>query len=134
MRVEFFDEAGNRYAITFDGRVTRDRARRIFDMVELLGGMPGVESEWERKEEISKIEKVHLIIEKNFPAIWFNASEAQSVYERETEEPISLSSVSTYLSRLSDRGVLARNRNSNRVQYRVISENLQKMFNLKNYK
>ena len=134
MRVEVYDEDGNRYAITFDGRVTIDKARRVFDIVELLGGMPSVESEWERRGEISKIDKLRFIIEKNFPAVWFNAKDAQVVYEREIKEPMSLSSISTYLSRLANRGILTRSRNSNKVQYRVMSENLQKMFNLKNFK
>jgi hypothetical protein len=43
MRVESYDESGNRYTITFEGSVTREKALRIFDIVELLSGMPGIE-------------------------------------------------------------------------------------------
>ena len=130
MRVEVYDDGGNRYTITFDGRVTRDKALRIFDIVELLGGMPSMEPRWQNNEEVSKIDKVHLIVEKNFPAVWFVPKEAQSVYERELNEPISLSTISTYLSRLATRGVLLKERNSHRTRYRLISESLQKMFHV----
>jgi hypothetical protein len=40
MKVEVYDESGNRYVISFEGRVTREKALKIFDMVELLGGIP----------------------------------------------------------------------------------------------
>ena len=41
MRVELFDSDGNRYTIAFEGQVTRDKALRLLDLVELLGGTPG---------------------------------------------------------------------------------------------
>ena len=41
MRVELFDSEGNRYTIAFEGQITRDKAVRLLDLVELLGGMPG---------------------------------------------------------------------------------------------
>jgi len=129
MRVEVYDESGNRYTIAFQGRVTRDNALRIFDIVELLGGMHGVESEVERKGEASKIQKVRFVIERHFPAVWFDAKEARSTYETEVKEPISLSTVSTYLTRLANRGILLKSRESNKVRYRLISQSLQKMFN-----
>lgn len=132
MRVEVYDESGDRYTITFDGRVTREKALRIFDIVELLGGMPSVESEWEHGGEMSKIDKVRFIVEKHLPLVWFSAKEAQPIYEREAKEPVSLSTISTYLSRLANRGVLSKTRNSNRVQYRVVSNALQKISEVKN--
>ena len=41
MRVELFDSEGNRYTVAFEGQITRDKALRLLDLVELLGGMPG---------------------------------------------------------------------------------------------
>lgn len=126
MRVEVYDGSGNRYTITFEGRVTREKALKVFDIVELLGGMPNIEPEWKRVPKLSKIDKVRLIVEKNFPIVWFNAKDVQRAYEKETEEPIGLSTVSTYLSRLADRGFLIKTRNSNRIRYRLISKSLNK--------
>jgi len=127
MRVEVYDESGNRYMISFEGRVTRDKALRILDIVELLGGMPGIETHLSSAKDLSKIEKVHLVVEKHLPLAWFSAKDVQPLYEKETGEPVSLSTASTFLSRLAGRGVLVKSRNSNRVLYRVISKDMKKL-------
>lgn len=121
--MEVFDGSGNRYTITFQGQVTREKALRLLDLVELLGGMPTDNPEWNRAaSDLSKFDKVRLIINKNFPIVWFSSRDVQSTYEQELKEPISLSTVSTYLSRMADRGVLAKSRMSNRWRYRAITK------------
>lgn len=123
MRVEVFDSSGNRYTVTFEGNVTRDKALRLLDLVELLGGMPSVNPNLnEVTSEYSKFEKLRSLLEKHFPIVWFTSKDAQVVYEQEFKEPISLSTVSTYLSRMSDRGVLAKSGTSNRRRYRTLTK------------
>ena len=51
-----------------------------------------------------------LIINKNLPTVWFSSREGQSIYEEEFKEFISLSTVSSTLSRTVDRGFLTKNR------------------------
>jgi hypothetical protein len=121
MRVEIFND-GDRYTITFEGQVTRDKALRLLDLVELLGGMPTVNSESSRPvSEITKIEKVRLAAEKNFPVGWFSSTELQSAYEKQFNEPIRLSTASTYLSRLADRGFFIKKGTSNQLRYRIMA-------------
>ncbi|MCJ7614909.1 hypothetical protein MUO71_09150 [Candidatus Bathyarchaeota archaeon] len=121
MRVEIFND-GDRYTITFEGQVTRDKALRLLDLVELLGGMPTVNSESSRPiSEIPKIEKVRLAAEKNFPVGWFSSTDLQSVYEKQFNEPLRLSTVSTYLSRLADRGFFIKKGASNQLRYRIMT-------------
>ena len=121
MRVEIFND-GDRYTITFEGQVTRDKALRLLDLVELLGGMPTVNSESSRPiSEIPKIEKVRLAAEKNFPVGWFSSTDLQSTYEKQFNEPIRLSTASTYLSRLADRGFFIKNGASNQLRYRIMT-------------
>jgi len=123
MRVEVYDDTGNRYTITFEGHVTRDKAIRLLDLVELLGGMPGSSPEWSQHNPgLSKFNRVRLIIEKQFPVVWFSSKDVQSVYEKEFKEPISLSTVSTYLSRMVNRQVLAKDKTTNGLRYRIITE------------
>jgi hypothetical protein len=123
MRVEVFDGSGNRYTITFEGQVTREKALHLLDLIELLGGMPTGNPEWNRPtSDLSKFDKIRLIIDKIFPITWFSSRDVQSAYEQEFKEPISLSTVSTYLSRMADRGVLAKSGMSNRWRYRVITK------------
>ena len=123
IRVEIFNGSGDRYTITFEGQVTREKALRLLDLVELLGGMPTVNPGWNRPpSESSKIDKIRLVIEKSFPIGWFSSKDIQSAYEEEFKEPISLSTVSTYLSRMADRGILTKNKVYNRRRYRILSE------------
>jgi hypothetical protein len=126
MRVELFDSEGNRYTIAFEGQITRDKALRLLDLVELLGGMPN-ESTSQRPESLvtgallSRFEKVRFVIQKNFPLVWFSSRDIQSVYEQELKEPISLSTVSTYLSRMAVKGLLLRTGESNNLRYKTVS-------------
>jgi len=121
VRIEVLNN-GDRYTITFEGQVTRDKALRLLDLVELLGGMPTVNSEPARSaSEMPKIEKVRLSAEKNFPVGWFSSKDLQSAYEKQFNEPICLSTVSTYLSRLTDRGFFIKSGASNQRRYRIMT-------------
>ena len=128
MRVELFDNEGNRYTIAFEGQITRDKAIRLLDLVELLGGMPGEtnnnqSSNLVTRNNLSRFDKAKLIIQKRFPLIWFSSKEIQSIYEQELKEPISLSTVSTYLSRMTKRGILIRSGQSHNLKYKMVSIN-----------
>ena len=124
MRVELFDSDGNRYTIAFEGQVTRDKALRLLDLVELLGGAPSegmaVNSGVSLPSRVlSRFEKVQLVVQKSFPLIWFSSKDIQSVYEQELKEPVSLSTVSTYLSRMASKGMLLRTGGSNNLRYKT---------------
>ncbi len=120
LRVEVFDEDGDRYTITFDGRVTRKKVLFIFDIVELLGG---VHSEQKCAESnASKFDKTKSVVKKHFPFEWFSSKEVLTVYEQEFKEPISLSTVSTYLARMVDRGFLTRRGAAQNREYRLVTK------------
>jgi len=121
MRIELFDSEGSKYTIAFEGQITRDKALRLLDLVELLGGMPsgGTNPEIASINEFSKYDKVRIIIQKRFPIVWFSSKDLRSAYEQEFTEPISLSTVATYLARLTNKGLLVKMRGSNRLKYRM---------------
>ena len=121
IRVEVFNN-GDRYTITFEGQVTRDKTLRLLDLVELLGGAPTANTTSERSaSEMPKIEKVRLAAEKNFPVGWFSSTDLQHVYEKQFYEPLRLSTASTYLSRLADRGFFIKNGASHQLRYRIMT-------------
>lgn len=123
MRVEVFDSEGNKYTISLEGNISRDKAVKILDLIELLGGIPSnnpVATDFPHKT--SKIERVKAIIERKFPVTWFSSREIREAYEDEFKEPINLSTVSTYLSRLADRGFLMASSNSRVKRYRMVTE------------
>lgn len=123
MRVELFDSEGNRYTIAFEGQITREKALRLLDLVELLGGMPedgtALGSNAAAVSGLSRYEKLRIVIQKNFPLIWFSSREVQSVYEQELKEPIGLSTISTYLARMTNKGILLRAGTANNLKYKV---------------
>jgi hypothetical protein len=124
MRVELFDSDGNRYTIAFEGQVTRDKALRLLDLVELLGGAPGenpitTSSTPIANRSLSRFEKVQLVIQKNYPLIWFSSKEIQLTYEQELKEPVALSTISTYLSRMAVKGLLMRTGGQNSLKYKT---------------
>lgn len=124
MRVELFDSDGNRYTIAFEGQVTRDKALRLLDLVELLGGVPGEgptsgTGAYLPNLVLSRFEKVQLVIQKSFPLIWFSSKDIQSIYEQELKEPVSLSTVSTYLSRMAGQGMLLRTGGQKNLKYKT---------------
>ena len=133
MRVELFDGDGNRYSISFEGQITRDKALRLLDLVELLGGMPP--SPKPNKNAVSpltqltKFDKVIAITQKHFPLVWFSSREVQVAYENELKEPIPLSTVATYLARMVTRGRVLKTGNSNNLRYRVSPSELQTAIN-----
>lgn len=136
MRVELFDNEGNRYTIAFEGQITRDKALRLMDLVELLGGMPGENlssstSSTPLPGNSSRFEKVQLTIQKNFPLVWFSSKDVQSIYEQELKEPISLSTISTYLSRMTNKGYLVRTGGSNSLKYKIASNTQQSVIKQK---
>lgn len=127
MRVEVYDESGSKYTISFEGRVTREKVQKIFDVVELLGGVPIVESSSEYSQDLSKMDRILFIVKKSFPLTWFSAKDVQELYEKEVGEPISLSAVSTYLSRFAERGILIKTKNGNKVSFRLVSRELREV-------
>jgi hypothetical protein len=122
IRIEVFDSSGNRYTVTFEGAVTREKALRLLDLVELLGGVSATDSSSTfNTSNLTKFEKLRLMVEKHFPIVWFSSKDVQFVYEEEFKEPIGLSTVSTYLSRMADRGFLAKGGSSNRHSFRALT-------------
>jgi hypothetical protein len=126
MRVELFDSEGNKYTVSFEGQITRDKAVRLLDLVELLGGVSSSTGNPEgnpmaANNEFSKYEKVRMLIQKHFPMVWFSSREAQTAYEQEFKEPISLSTVATYFARMANKGILVKAGASNRLKYKLAS-------------
>jgi hypothetical protein len=124
MRVELFDSEGNRYTVSFEGQITREKAVRLLDLVELLGGVPSGAGNPEINPMVtgngfSKYEKVRMLIQKHFPIVWFSSREVQSAYEQEFKEPISLSTVATYFARMASKEILVKAGASNRLRYKV---------------
>ncbi|MEM0336346.1 MAG: hypothetical protein QXN23_02755 [Candidatus Caldarchaeum sp.] len=107
---------GDKIAITFEGALTREKLYQLADFLELVSGAP------EPSENIrgNKLAKLMSIVEKHFPYSFFTSREIAEAYQYEFGEPIPLSTASTYLARLAERGWLERTGSGNLARYRIV--------------
>ena len=121
IRVDISDKEGNKFTVTFQGKVTRKKILQLLDLVEILGGVSPSSDVNESFSNQSKFAKISNLIKKHFPIGWFSSKDLKSVYEDVYGESVGLSTVSTYLSRLTHRGVLHKSGSSQK-QYRLRQE------------
>lgn len=118
LKVEFYDSDGVRHSIAIDGPVTKEKVSKILDLVELMSGTPK-SSVMALGLSPRKFERLTSMIISQLRGTSFTSSEVRSAFETAFKEGIPLSTVSTYLTRLADRGVLEREWKKRGLMYRV---------------
>jgi len=120
VRVEVEDDKGNKYSFTLNHPINREKVAQFIDLVEMMSG-PQERAGFEPASGASKskFERLLDLIRERFPLTWFSSAELQIAYEEKFGEPISLSTISTYLSRYYDRGILLREGPANMFRYRL---------------
>ena len=118
LKVEFYDSEGVRHSIAIDGPVTKEKVAKILDLVEFMAGTPqtllaalGLSPR--------KFDKLTSTIISQLKGRSFTSGEARKAFESTFQEKIPLSTVSTYLTRLADRGVIEREQETLGLAYRV---------------
>ena len=78
-------------------------------------------------QDMSKIERIKILIRSlsSNPGHWFTSKDILSMYEKFIDEPISLSTVSTYLSRLEGQGILQKRGSKKDLEYSLLSDQLE---------
>ena len=117
VKVEITDDEGTTYSLSLHGRFSQEKVMRILEMIDLLGKS-------DHKAPILPAEstsygRVLKLIQSSYPSKEFSSADIARDYEDLHSASIPLSTVSTYLSRLVDRGVLARQKFGNSWVYRV---------------
>ena len=105
VKVEFQDADGGKYTISLQGPLSKDKMARIAEMAELLGGTPESTT---AASQGSVIHDVYQMIEDKFPIQEFSSNQVLELYEDAARKSVPLSMISTYLSRLHNRELLAR--------------------------
>jgi hypothetical protein len=106
VKIEVADGNREKVTITLEGDMSRERILQLMDLLQLLDITDKAKPQ--EPEEISKFEKIRLLIRRKFPTGWFTSQDVMVAYEDSYEEPVGLSTVSTYLVRLVDRGDVTR--------------------------
>jgi hypothetical protein len=118
LKVEFYDPEGVRHSVAIDGPVTREKVGKLLDLVELMSGMPQA-SPTTLGLSSRKFDRLASTIISQLKGRSFTSREARKLFETTFREKIPLSTVSTYLTRLADRGVLERQQEKLGLAYRV---------------
>ncbi|MCJ7610191.1 hypothetical protein MUP00_11105 [Candidatus Bathyarchaeota archaeon] len=117
VKIEVADGDREKVTITLEGDMSRERILHLMDLLQLLNITDKARPE--EPEELSKFEKVRLLIKRKFPTGWFTSQDIMVAYEDSYDEPIGLSTVSTYLVRLVDRGDVTRSGSITTRRYRI---------------
>jgi len=104
VKIEVSDNTGGNFAISYSGEINREKVLQLLDFVELLGG-PNTYNP-DAKQPATKFDRVVKLIHTHYPVGQFTSSKVQETYEEEFDEPITLSTVSTYFSRLVNRNMI----------------------------
>ncbi len=124
IKIEFFDSDGVKHTIALEGSISREKIAKILDYVELMGGAYSSEKPLSYQiQEDNKFEKVKKLLLYNFSDKIFVSKDVQKAYFDFYGEPISLSTISTYLSRLTDRNFLVKTGSSGEWRYALAKNN-----------
>jgi hypothetical protein len=119
-KIELEDAEGSKYNLSLEGNISKDKILKIVEFMDLLNiessngeAMPA------RPASASVGDRIWSLVESKFPYGSFTSSDILELFEDQYNEPIKLSIVSTYLSRYSERGRLARVRQGKEWVYKA---------------
>ena len=127
-RIELEDAEGSKYNMSLEGNISKDKILKIVEFMDLLNlESPNGHAEPARPASASVGDRIWSLVDSKFPYGSFTSSDILELYEDQYNEPIKLSIISTYLSRYSDRGRLARVRQGKEWVYRASKESAVRM-------
>jgi hypothetical protein len=101
--------------------VSKEKIMKIVEFMDLLNieSNGNGEAEMPSRAPASVGDRIWSLVEGKFPYGGFTSTDILELYEDQYNEPIKLSIISTYLSRYSDRGRLARTRQGKEWVYKI---------------
>jgi len=118
IKLEFFDRAGVKHSLAIEGDFTVEKVNRLLEYAEVVSGSNPTSS-GSVVEQDSKMSKVLDVINTQLGDRIFDSRELWQAYRENWGDEFSLGAVSTYLSRLVDRGTLEREGSSAHWSYRL---------------
>ncbi|MEM2395677.1 MAG: hypothetical protein QXN54_04200 [Nitrososphaerota archaeon] len=123
VKLELTNDDGDRLILIMEGRINREKLMQLADFLELYGGSQNENTNHPLLEG-SKVAKLARVITKYFPLGFFSSRDVVEAYIAEYREPLSLSTASTYLARLADRGFLERHGSGNNIRYKLAQSHI----------
>jgi hypothetical protein len=119
VKVEITDEEGTTYSLSLQGKFSQDKVLKMMELMDALGNQPHSKAETNEPDESTAYGKLLKLIQSTYSTKEFSSADIARDYEEYNNSPIPLSTVSTYLSRLADRGALKRQKFGNSWVYRL---------------
>jgi len=116
-KIEFFDDHGIKHSLSLEGNVPKEKISQILDYVDLMGGTQPISNNIDLSKKDSKFEKIKKVIISQYSDKIFTSKNIHSSFGELLGEEIPLSTISTYLSRLVDKGFLNRGGSSGEWHY-----------------
>lgn len=118
-KIEFDDGLGSKYTVSLDGNVSKEKILQLMEFINTIEA--GSEKEvFELPSKDTSFGKLYSLIEERFQLGFFTSSDIQEAYEDTYNEPIKISTISTYLARLAEKGILNRQRSGSTWAYRKV--------------
>ena len=106
IRLEFYDRTGVKHSVAMEGELTPDKVRRLLEYAEIVSGHEASSVLPEPQE--SKMRRLLDVINTRHPDHTFDSRDVWRENRDTWGDDLSLGAISTYLSRLADRGTLER--------------------------
>jgi len=106
IKLEFFDRSGTKHSLAIEGDFTVDKVTRLLEYAEIVAGSS--EHSTPPLTYESKMGKLMDVINTQPPERAFDSRQICQSYRETWGDEFTLGAVSTYLSRLADRGTLER--------------------------
>ena len=119
IKLEFFDQTGVKHSIAIEGELTSEKIRRLIEYAEIVAGHEPTTVIPEGQE--TKMNRLLDVINTTHTETSFDSREIWKAYREAWGDDFSLGAVSTYLSRLADRGTLERTGSSAHWLYKLRS-------------
>lgn len=120
VKVEITDEDGATYSLALHGKFSQDKVIRMMELIDLFAQPDHNTSRLLPPDESTAYGKILKLIQASYSVKEFSSADIARDYEERHGSPIPLSTVSTYLSRQADRGILVRQKFGNSWVYRLV--------------
>jgi hypothetical protein len=119
IKLEFFDRTGVKHSIAIEGEVTADKVNHLLEYAEIVAGSSGQGIPLAPGAQDSKMNRLLDVINTRLVDASFDSREILQSYREAWGDEFTLGAVSTYLSRLVDRGTLERTGSPSHWFYRL---------------
>jgi hypothetical protein len=118
VKLEFFDRLGVKHSLAIEGELTVEKVTRLLEYAEVVAGsnprQPGP-----APTQDSKMSRLLDVVNTQLAGRSFDSRELWRIYRETWGDEFTLGAVSTYLSRLVDRGTLEREGSPAHWSYRL---------------